>query len=152
MADADAAAAAAGGVAGMSASELSVDMHAGFVKRQSEDKDTIEYVLTEHLRLSGVYWGLTGMRLMGRLDDMDGEAIVEWVMKCRHDCGGFGGSEGHDPHILYTLSAVQVGVTRVSMCVWKRICFLFFVFWMWGVAPGRGGEESCFWIWRARHG
>ena len=101
-------AAGASGVSGMAASELNVDMHAAFVKRQSEDKDTIEYVLTEHLRMSGVYWGLTGMHLMGRLDDMDGEAIVEWVMKCRHECGGFGGSEGHDPHVLYTLSAVQV--------------------------------------------
>jgi geranylgeranyl transferase type-2 subunit beta len=33
------------------------------------------------------------MHLMGRLGDMDGEAIVDWVMKCRHSCGGFGGSE-----------------------------------------------------------
>eukprot|EP00740_Mantoniella_antarctica_P025618 CAMPEP_0198683586 /NCGR_PEP_ID=MMETSP1468-20131203/10862_1 /TAXON_ID=1461545 /ORGANISM="Mantoniella sp, Strain CCMP1436" /LENGTH=315 /DNA_ID=CAMNT_0044427711 /DNA_START=1 /DNA_END=948 /DNA_ORIENTATION=- len=92
----------------MPASELSVDLHAGFVKRQSEDTDTIEYVLTEHLRMSGVYWGLTGMHLLGRLDDMDGDGIVAWVMTCWHGCGGFGGSEGHDPHVLYTLSAVQV--------------------------------------------
>jgi geranylgeranyl transferase type-2 subunit beta len=59
-ATAAAATAAAAAVGHMPASELSVDLHAGFVKRQSEDTDTIEYVLTEHLRMSGVYWGLTG--------------------------------------------------------------------------------------------
>ena len=66
----------------------------------------MEYVLTEHLRMSGVYWGLTD--LMGKLGAMDGDAIVDWVMRCRHPCGGFGPNEGHDPHVLYTLSAVQV--------------------------------------------
>lgn len=30
------------------------------------------------------------------------------VLKCQHYSGGFGGSERHDPHMLYTLSAVQV--------------------------------------------
>lgn len=29
-------------------------------------------------------------------------------MKCQHTSGGFGGSECNDPHILYTLSALQV--------------------------------------------
>ena len=122
----------------MSAAELSVDMHAGFVKRQSEDKDTIEYVLTEHLRMSGVYWGLTGMHLLGRLGDMDGEAIVEWVMRCWHDCGGFGGSEGHDPHILYTLSAVQVRVARVRVKRRALLVFCYFFFFL----VGRGRKES----------
>jgi prenyltransferase beta subunit len=42
-------------------------------------------------------------------------AIVEWVMRCKHECGGFGGSEGHDPNILYTLSAVQVLVGRCGL-------------------------------------
>ena len=37
-----------------------------------------------------------------------GGAIVDFVMSCQHDCGGFGGNLGHDPHILYTLSAVQL--------------------------------------------
>lgn len=30
------------------------------------------------------------------------------VMKCQHASGGFGGSERNDPHLLYTLSALQV--------------------------------------------
>lgn len=42
-------------------------------------KDTLEAVLTEHFRLSGVYWGLTALYLIGKLHIMDGEAIVKWV-------------------------------------------------------------------------
>lgn len=30
------------------------------------------------------------------------------VLKCQHSSGGFGGSERHDAHLLYTLSALQV--------------------------------------------
>ncbi|GKA88955.1 geranylgeranyl transferase type-2 subunit beta [Tanacetum coccineum] len=29
-------------------------------------------------------------------------------MSCQHSSGGFGGNEGHDPHLLYTLSAIQI--------------------------------------------
>ena len=33
-----------------------------------------------------------------------------------YDCaGGFGGNVGHDPHVLYTLSAVQV------LCLFDRL-------------------------------
>lgn len=58
--------------------------------------------------MSGVYWGLTALHLMGRLDAMDGEEVVDWVLSCQHEDGGFGGSERHDPHLLYTLSALQI--------------------------------------------
>jgi len=30
---------------------------------------------------------------------------------CQHECGGISASIGHDPHILYTLSAVQILAT-----------------------------------------
>lgn len=58
--------------------------------------------------MSGMYWGLTAMYLLDRLKDMDEEAIVSWVLRCQHPNGGFGGSERNDPHMLYTLSAVQI--------------------------------------------
>ncbi|CAM9577082.1 unnamed protein product, partial [Hapterophycus canaliculatus] len=60
--------------------------------------------------MSGVYWGLMSMALMGRdlRKEMGAEDLADWVMRCQHEEGGFGGNEGHDPHILYTLSALQV--------------------------------------------
>lgn len=44
-----------------------------------QTKDSLEAHLTEHFRLSGVYWGLTALYLMGHLDAVDGPAILDWV-------------------------------------------------------------------------
>ena len=56
------------GLDGFTEDLLLKDMHVQYVKKSSEDKDAIEYVLTDHLRLSGMYWGLTALDLLGRLD------------------------------------------------------------------------------------
>eukprot|EP00232_Nephroselmis_pyriformis_P000251 CAMPEP_0182911930 /NCGR_PEP_ID=MMETSP0034_2-20130328/37239_1 /TAXON_ID=156128 /ORGANISM="Nephroselmis pyriformis, Strain CCMP717" /LENGTH=59 /DNA_ID=CAMNT_0025048565 /DNA_START=40 /DNA_END=215 /DNA_ORIENTATION=- len=46
---------------------LVVDKHALYIKELSEKGSTsIEYLATEHLRMSGVYWGLTAMSLLKR--------------------------------------------------------------------------------------
>lgn len=58
--------------------------------------------------MSGMYWGLSAMYLLGKLDEMDGQAVIDWVLTCQHENGGFGGSARNDPHILYTVSAVQI--------------------------------------------
>ena len=86
--------------------------HASYVASLAEQTGTFEHVATEHLRMSGVYWGLSSMALMGEEDAMGLEGIVVWVLRCQHPSGGFGGNEGHDAHILYTLSAVQI----LAMC------------------------------------
>lgn len=64
--------------------------------------------MTEYLRMSGIYWGLTAMALMDRLEQMNHEEVLEFVKSCQHENGGFSASVNHDPHLLYTLSAVQV--------------------------------------------
>ena len=33
------------------------------------------------------------------------------MLSCQHENGGFGAAPGHDPHMLYTVSAVQIFVT-----------------------------------------
>ena len=48
-----------------------------------QQTDTFEYFVTEHFRLSGVYWGLSGMAALGRLEVMDRESIVSWVQTCQ---------------------------------------------------------------------
>jgi geranylgeranyl transferase type-2 subunit beta len=52
------------------------------------------------------------MALLGLEENMGPKEIVEWVLKCQHPNGGFSGNIDHDPHILYTLSAVQI----LAMC------------------------------------
>ncbi|KAL2611693.1 hypothetical protein R1flu_023385 [Riccia fluitans] len=84
-----------------------LEKHVNYVKSLDKKSD-FDSVVMEHLRMSGAYWGLTALDLMHSLNDMDGEEIAAWILKCQHDCGGFGGNIGHDPHILYTLSAVQI--------------------------------------------
>ncbi len=82
--------------------------HRAYIKRVSEDSAAYEYAVSEHLRMSGVYWAATALDLVDQRDALDGPAIVEFVLECQHANGGFGGNVGHDPHILYTLSAVQL--------------------------------------------
>lgn len=72
--------------------------------------------MTEYLRMSGVYWGLTAMGLMNRLDVMGKDEIIKFVKSCQHESGGFSASVNHDPHLLYTLSAIQVQVLDTLQC------------------------------------
>jgi geranylgeranyl transferase type-2 subunit beta len=115
-----------------------------------------EGAVTEHLRISGVYWSVTALSLLRSPEEVDrlmhltpksedaaGEtstskdagnntaeekaetsegssaaspstrhrniSIVDWVFECYdEESGGFGGNIGHDGHILYTLSAIQI--------------------------------------------
>jgi len=84
------------------------DRHQFFVLELEKKKDTFEYHVSEHLRMSGAYWGLMTMELLKATDRMPRDRVIEWVMACQHTNGGFSGNTGHDPHLLYTLSAIQI--------------------------------------------
>ncbi|KAF9158083.1 Geranylgeranyl transferase type-2 subunit beta 1 [Actinomortierella ambigua] len=88
--------------------ELLLDLHVKYIQELDNKKGDLEYWLTEHLRVNGMYWGLTALHLMGKPEALDHEKMVDYLTKCQHDNGGFGGHIGHDPHLLSTLSAVQV--------------------------------------------
>lgn len=62
-----------------------------------QSKESLEAHLTEHFRLSGVYWGLTTLYLMGQLDAVDGKAILEWVRSVFTDAFGLLCPEGQCP-------------------------------------------------------
>lgn len=55
-----------------------------------------------------MYWVMTALDLVGCKDKLPAEEVISAVAKCQEDTGGFIPSPGHDAHILYTLSAVQV--------------------------------------------
>ncbi|KAL0368381.1 UNVERIFIED_CONTAM: Geranylgeranyl transferase type-2 subunit beta 1 [Sesamum calycinum] len=88
--------------------ELMAEKHVKYILSVEKKKDDFESVVMEHLRVNGAYWGLTTLDILGRLDAVDQDEVVSWIMQCQHESGGFGGNIGHDPHILYTLSAIQV--------------------------------------------
>mmetsp|Transcript_31162 Transcript_31162/g.30006 ORF Transcript_31162/g.30006 Transcript_31162/m.30006 type:complete len:377 (-) Transcript_31162:68-1198(-) len=77
-------------------------------------EDSYEGAVTEHIRMSGVYWAVTALSILHEHEkvdeflDLSGE-ILNWIFSCWDDeTGGFGGNTGHDGHLLYTLSAVQL--------------------------------------------
>ena len=82
--------------------------HTSYIKRVSEDSLAYEYAVSEHLRMSGVFWAATALDLVDQLGTLDRDQIIQFCLDCQHECGGFGGNVGHDPHVLYTLSAVQL--------------------------------------------
>ncbi|OAX84517.1 hypothetical protein ACJ72_01108 [Emergomyces africanus] len=99
------------GVPASAGGELCVQKHVDYIKRLDTRKDELEYWLTEHLRLNGVYWGLTALHLLGHPEALPRDETIAFVLSCQHDNGGFGAAPGHDAHMLYTVSAVQILVT-----------------------------------------
>lgn len=82
-----------------------------------------EGAVTEHLRMSGIYWSLTALHILlpdaAAVDALMGVTtattssntmpLMDWVWTCYHETeGSFGGNTGHPGHILYTLSALQI--------------------------------------------
>lgn len=89
--------------------ELHFWMHVEYIENHGKDQDDYEYCMTEFLRMSGIYWGVTALDLMNQLDRLDRNSIIEFIRKCQCPItGGIAPCEGHDPHMLYTLTAVQI--------------------------------------------
>ncbi|KAF2645818.1 geranylgerany transferase type II beta subunit [Massarina eburnea CBS 473.64] len=91
--------------------QLCVEKHVKYIQSLDTRKDELEYWLTEHLRLNGLYWGLTALHLLGHPEALPRAAVLEFVFSCLHQSGGFGAAPGHDAHMLYTVSGVQILAT-----------------------------------------
>uniref|UniRef100_A0A1B6EFJ0 Geranylgeranyl transferase type-2 subunit beta n=1 Tax=Clastoptera arizonana TaxID=38151 RepID=A0A1B6EFJ0_9HEMI len=88
---------------------LLLKKHSEFIATFGTKKDDFEYCRTENLRMSGMYWGLTAMDVMDQLHSMDKQEVIGFIQQCvNEESGGISASIGHDPHLLYTLSAVQI--------------------------------------------
>jgi len=88
--------------------QLVTDKHVAYIQSLDARRDELEHHLTEHLRVNGIYWGLNALHLLGHPDALPREGVIEFMLSCLHDNGGFGAAPAHDPHMLYTVSAVQV--------------------------------------------
>ena len=58
-----------------------------------------------------MYWGLTALHLLGCPGGLPRIDTIDFVLSCQHENGGFGAAPGHDAHMLYTVSAVQILAT-----------------------------------------
>jgi geranylgeranyl transferase type-2 subunit beta len=88
--------------------QLAFEPHVSYIQSLDTRRDELEYWLTEHLRLNGLYWGLTSLHIMGRPDALPRDETIAFVMSCQKDSGGFGAAPDHDAHLLSTVSAVQI--------------------------------------------
>lgn len=92
--------------------ELIKEKHAAFLESYAKDRHGFEQTMVEYLRMSGIYWSLTAMEIMGdgyrdRLGNR--EELLSFISSCQDPIsGGISPSNGHDPHILHTLSAIQI--------------------------------------------
>lgn len=101
--------------------------HVAYIKELADElsrETSYEGAVTEHLRMSGVYWSLTVLHILLEPEEVDalmgvtkqtnvdntmGSTIVDWVWTCYDSSSGsFGGNTKHQGHLLYTLSALQI--------------------------------------------
>ena len=62
------------------------------------------------------------MDLMGQLHRMDKDQVLEFVCACYNESdGGFAPALHHDSHLIYTLSAIQVGGANTGRVVYRRV-------------------------------
>ena len=89
--------------------ELLIEKHCAFLVGYGRSHSTYQYGITDYLRMSGIYWLTTCLDLLHSLKLLDQDYVLDYIQKCYHSSsGGYSPSPNHDPHLLYTLSAVQV--------------------------------------------
>jgi len=54
---------------------------------------------------------LTALHILGHSEGLPREATIDFVISCQRPNGGFGAAPGHDAHMLYTVSAIQILAT-----------------------------------------
>jgi len=87
------------------------EKHEHYLRHLDDDKSSLEYMMSEHLRMGGVYWGVSAMALLRRLDDeARKDNIINWILSCQDPArpGGFGPNAGHDADITATHYALLV--------------------------------------------
>lgn len=85
-----------------------LERHVRYLVGLKNKKEDFESCMIEHMRVSGMYWGVGAMALLGREQEMGPTEIVDWVLQCEHPDGGFAGNVDHDRHLLYTTHALLV--------------------------------------------
>ncbi|KAF5396152.1 Rab geranylgeranyltransferase beta subunit [Paragonimus heterotremus] len=84
--------------------ELYVKRHTEFLSAyEKKDDCTLDF-----LKLSGIFWTLTALDLLGELNLIDQDAVIKLVLSCQQSDGGFSPAPSHDSHLLSTLSGIQI--------------------------------------------
>lgn len=83
------------------------------------DETQLEYHLSQHLRMNGLYWTAISLQLV---DSQQNQDILDWIKSCYcSEEGSFSPFPGHDSHILSTLSAIQLLVVYKHTDMLKEV-------------------------------
>ncbi|ORY80876.1 type-2 proteins geranylgeranyltransferase subunit beta [Protomyces lactucae-debilis] len=83
--------------------------HISFIRRLYRlDPNCLEALITQYIRINGIYWALIAAHLLGRPNLLPRDEIIKEILACRQPDGGFGSAPGHDSHVVCTLHAVQI--------------------------------------------
>ncbi|XP_023018185.2 geranylgeranyl transferase type-2 subunit beta [Leptinotarsa decemlineata] len=97
-------------------SNILMDKHIEFIRDYGQKENSYEYGMTDYLRVSGMYWGLTALELMNTSPPQSKDEIAKYIKSCQDpESGGISACQKHDPHILHTLSAVQI------LCIYDNL-------------------------------
>ncbi|KAG5900147.1 hypothetical protein JTB14_012820 [Gonioctena quinquepunctata] len=97
-------------------SNIFFEKHIEFIKEYGKGDSSYDFGMTDYLRVSGMYWGLTALELMNTLPSQSKEELAKYLKDCQDpDSGGISACLKHDPHILHTLSAVQI------LCIYDNL-------------------------------
>lgn len=105
--------------------ELLIEKHCSFLIGYGRSHNTYEYGVTDYLRMSGIYWLCTCLDLLHSLKSIDQNYIIDFIQKCYDEkSGGYSPAPNHDPHLLYTLSAIQILVefNRIDLIDKDKLC------------------------------
>ncbi|EER09865.1 Geranylgeranyl transferase type-2 subunit beta, putative [Perkinsus marinus ATCC 50983] len=98
---------------GSSQPPLLVDKHEKYIyDLDTPDKAlTMDFVLSESIRMGGAYWGITALDVLGKLDAQSytrRDDVLNFIDSCRGQDGGYGFFPGMDSHINSTHYALLV--------------------------------------------
>ena len=83
-------------------------LHVSYIESLKTQKPSLESCMTEHMKVSGIYWGITAMSILNKENNMDPNTILTFLTACSNNDGGYGGNIGHDSHLLYTCHAILI--------------------------------------------
>lgn len=59
---------------------LLLEKHAEFIKEYGKKENSFEYGITDYLRVSGMYWGLTALELMNTLPTQSKNEVCSFIL------------------------------------------------------------------------
>jgi geranylgeranyl transferase type-2 subunit beta len=90
--------------------ELLIEKHLSYLINldNTKDADAIGYYTNEYLKMGALYWGVGAVYTLNSVEKLKKQEIIDFVLACQRESGGFGGYINHDETMTSTHYAVLV--------------------------------------------